>query len=73
MMNGQKKEIYTYGYKSNRAVRKCKYFCGSYTSCKRNEVEAGSVQIEDIEKTVVNDIEGLEKDEDSSAEVVETR
>ena len=40
---------------------------------KMDEVEAGSVQIEDLEETVVNDIEGIEEDEDESAEVVETK
>ena len=40
---------------------------------KMDKVEAGSVQIEDLEETVVNDIEGIEEDEDESAEVVETK
>jgi len=40
---------------------------------KMDEVEARKVQIEDTEEIVVDDIEGLEKDEDPSARVVETR
>jgi len=40
---------------------------------KMDEVEGGRVQIEDIQETMVNDIEGLEEDEDPSVEVVETR
>ena len=40
---------------------------------KMDEVEVGSVEIEDIEETMVNDIESVEEDEDSSVEVVETR
>ena len=40
---------------------------------KMDEIEAGSVEIEDIEETMVNDIESVEEDEDSSIEVVETR
>ena len=40
---------------------------------KMDEVEARSVEIEDIEETVVNDIESLEEDEESSVEVVETK
>ena len=40
---------------------------------KMDEVEARSVEIEDIEETVVNDIESLEEDEESSVEAVETK
>ena len=40
---------------------------------KMDEVETGSVEIEDIEETVVNDIESLEEDEKSSVEAVETK
>ena len=40
---------------------------------KMDEVEAGSVEIEDIEETVVNDIESVEEDEDSNIEAVEMR
>ena len=40
---------------------------------KKDEVEARSVEIEDIEETVVNDIESVEEDKDSSVEAIETR
>ena len=40
---------------------------------KMDEVEAINVEIEDIEETVVNDIESVREDEDSSVEAVETR
>ena len=40
---------------------------------KMDKIEAGSLEIEDIEETVVNDIESVEEDEDSSVEAVETR
>ena len=40
---------------------------------KMDEVEAGSVEIEDIEETMVNDVESLEEDEESSVEAVETK
>ena len=40
---------------------------------KMDEIEAGSVEIEDIEETVVNNIESVEEDEDSSVQAIETR
>ena len=40
---------------------------------KMDEVEAGNVQIEDLEETSVNAFEDIGEDEDESAEVVETR
>jgi len=40
---------------------------------KMDKVEAGNVQIEDLEETSVNAFEDIEEDEDESAEVVETR
>lgn len=40
---------------------------------KMDDVEAGRLQIEDIEETMVNDIEVIDEDEDPSTEVVETR